>query len=109
MLYLLKSGSDVDALDTEGQTPLMYAAQGGNLEILELLLEYGAQLDKVEDRKWTPLHFAARHGHVGVVRKLLELKVAPNPDGVIIRKIGLGFPGPGQLRKARGPPPHYTP
>ena len=109
MVQLLEIGSDIEAVDDSGKTPLMNAAQGWSLETLELLLEHGARLDAVESRGWTPLHFAAESGRAEMVRRLLELGMSPNPDGVIIRKMGIGYPGPGWLRKVHGPPPHYTP
>ena len=42
--YLLKRGAKVDAKDTEGQTPLMVAAKGGDLSVINGLLEYKACL-----------------------------------------------------------------
>jgi hypothetical protein len=43
--YHLKTGTQLDRRDSKGWTPLHYAAQHGNLKLVELLVEAGAGLD----------------------------------------------------------------
>ena len=42
---LLQQGSDVNATDAFGRTPLMLAAMGNSQELINLLLEYGADIN----------------------------------------------------------------
>jgi hypothetical protein len=49
-----------------------YAAMGGHLPLLELLLEYGAKLDPMNLLNETPLLLAIRRGHWGVALRLVE-------------------------------------
>lgn len=42
---LLEQGSDVNATDAFGRTPLMLAAMGNSQELINLLLEYGADIN----------------------------------------------------------------
>ena len=53
----------------------MHAAEGGNLEVVELLLEKGANVDAKDPGGWTALTYAAWNGSSDVV-KLLERRVA---------------------------------
>lgn len=59
---LLIDGSDLEARDKDGATPLHVAAEAGNLDVIDLLLETGAKIDAVDDRGRTPAHRAAARG-----------------------------------------------
>uniref|UniRef100_A0AAQ5ZBN1 KAP NTPase domain-containing protein n=1 Tax=Amphiprion ocellaris TaxID=80972 RepID=A0AAQ5ZBN1_AMPOC len=63
---------DVDSRSDNGQTPLMVAAEQGNLEILQELIRRGANVNLDDVDCWTALISAAKEGHVEVVRELLE-------------------------------------
>ena len=45
-------GADVNEVDTEGQTPLFYAASWGHAETCEELLGGGAEVDKKDECAW---------------------------------------------------------
>lgn len=55
-----------------GNTPLMFAAAGGQLEIAKLLVEQGASLEATNQAGATLLHVAAGHNRLEVVRWLVE-------------------------------------
>ena len=73
---LLDYGVDVNAQDTDGETPLADAAYG-QLGAVRLLLDHGAD-PNVQARRdalfslTTPLHRALRYGRIDIVRVLLE-------------------------------------
>lgn len=54
----------------EGSSALHLAADGGYLEIIDLLIDNDAKLDTVDQLKRTPLHRSVWLGH-GAVTKLL--------------------------------------
>ncbi|KAM3594113.1 uncharacterized protein V6R79_002457 [Siganus canaliculatus] len=63
---------DVDSRSDNGQTPLMVAAEQGNLEITQELIRRGANVNLDDVDCWTALISAAKEGHIEVVRELLE-------------------------------------
>uniref|UniRef100_A0A673CQ07 Uncharacterized protein n=1 Tax=Sphaeramia orbicularis TaxID=375764 RepID=A0A673CQ07_9TELE len=55
-----------------GQTPLMVAAEQGNLEIVQEFIRRGANVNLDDVDSWTALISAAKEGHIEVVKELLE-------------------------------------
>ncbi|WP_349335452.1 ankyrin repeat domain-containing protein [Delftia sp. DS1230] len=55
---LLEAGVDANAMDEEGQSPLMAAACANNVKALDLLLQYGADVRRAYADGWTALHMA---------------------------------------------------
>ena len=73
----LDSGTDVNAKDKTGGTPLDEAAGRGRKDIVELLIAKGADVNaKFEDDGSTPLHLAAWKGHF----ETAELLIAKGAD-----------------------------
>ncbi|KAE9182736.1 hypothetical protein PF004_g24156 [Phytophthora fragariae] len=69
--WLVDEGTNVNERDTCGRTALHYAAIGGHLSFVQLLVDKGAQVD---ERGWsrTALHYAALKGHLSVVQWLVD-------------------------------------
>jgi ankyrin repeat protein len=67
---------DADVNKT-GWTPLHYAATGGRVEIILLLLDENAYIDAESPNKSTPLMMAAMYGSTAAVRALLEAGADP--------------------------------
>lgn len=71
---LLAKGADVNK---PGWTPLHYAATGGHLQIMNLLLEEHAYIDAASPNGSTPLMMAAMYGTPSAVKLLLEAGADP--------------------------------
>jgi ankyrin repeat protein len=74
-------GVDLDAVNKEGVSALMFASLHGELELARLLVSRKAAVNKAG---WTPLHYAAVNGHLDVVRFLVERGAridAASPNG----------------------------
>jgi uncharacterized protein len=69
-------GKDADVNKT-GWTPLHYAATGGHVAIIELLLERHAYIDAESPNGTTPLMMAAHYGSPAAVKALLEAGADP--------------------------------
>ncbi|KAH0553143.1 hypothetical protein GP486_006671, partial [Trichoglossum hirsutum] len=71
-LLLVKDGVDPDSRDTDGQTPLLWAARNGHEAVVKLLfVKYGVNPDPEAINGRTPLSRAAENGHEAVVELLL--------------------------------------
>ncbi|CAI4215934.1 unnamed protein product [Parascedosporium putredinis] len=76
-----KDGLDVNLQDSQGRTPLSWAAQHGNVDCVQVLLDKGVAPDTPDKKRRTPLSWAAEHGNVDCVQVLLDKGVAPDtPD-----------------------------
>lgn len=70
---LLKSGqSPNETIDVSGDSYLMLATRGGNVEIMGLLLEHKANINYQDHLGNTALHYAAARYNPGVISILLE-------------------------------------
>ena len=84
MRFLLGHGANVNATNSNGNTPLGGAADHGELDAAVLLLDRGAQIDLAYNICWTPLMRAALFGHCDMIRLLLSRGAAldaRNNDG----------------------------
>ncbi|MGZ5182569.1 MAG: ankyrin repeat domain-containing protein [Ramlibacter sp.] len=79
---LIERGADVNK---PGWAPLHYAATGGHLELMELLLENYAFIDAESPNGTTPLMMAAMYGTPAAVKLLLDA----GADTAMKNKLGL--------------------
>ncbi|XP_063983689.1 ankyrin repeat domain-containing protein 29 isoform X3 [Diachasmimorpha longicaudata] len=70
---LLESGRvHIDCKDKTSTTALFFAAQGGFVDIVNLLIEHGATVDSCSIDGGTPLFVACQCGHLDVVESMIE-------------------------------------
>jgi len=68
----IAAGTDVNAKDDGGVTPLHYTAIGGHKEIAELLIAEGVDVNAKDENGKTPLHWAAWRGRNEIVELLIS-------------------------------------
>ena len=54
------------------KTPLLHAAELGNLEAVKILISAGSVVSAQDGFGETPLHYAAENGHLDVVKALVQ-------------------------------------
>ncbi|CAG9464367.1 unnamed protein product [Pedinophyceae sp. YPF-701] len=79
-----KSPFDANKKDAMGRTPLHWAAEGGSMAAMMMLLELGADPEVTDYHNGlNALHFAARAGREGAVRFLINLMPKDKRDRFI--------------------------
>jgi len=73
---LLLRGADVNRADDAGWTPLMRAANHGDVSLCHLLLEHGADIAAQDAQGLTAFHWAARGRHLPILQLLLDAGAA---------------------------------
>ncbi|MCK6500997.1 MAG: ankyrin repeat domain-containing protein, partial [Nitrospira sp.] len=66
------------ATPPDGKTPLILAAERGQLAVVQALIGWGAEINRAAGRGDTALIAAARSGHKAIVEALLEAKADPS-------------------------------
>ncbi len=87
---LLLERGQVDDLDHESATPLMFAALGGHIKVLDILIKNGAQIGRQDADGRTALFYAVTGSHRPLVRHLLE-RWRPGGSAFVNRKDKHGF------------------
>ena len=75
---LFDCGALVWAPNSNGMTPLHYAAEDNRAGAMEALIGRGADPNARTGQGWTPLHIAARYGHLEAAQVLLAGGADPN-------------------------------
>jgi hypothetical protein len=63
---------DLDAVDTEGTPPLVYASCFGHKDVVVALLNAGATVDNQDRNQWTALMWAITNRHKDIAKLLLD-------------------------------------
>ncbi|XP_073716799.1 death-associated protein kinase 1 [Misgurnus anguillicaudatus] len=65
---------DINQPNKHGTPPLLTAAGGGNVQIIDVLMKKGAEIQALDKTGANAIYYASRHGHVGTLRFLHEKK-----------------------------------
>lgn len=80
-LLLDHPSRDVDSVDEDGRTALLFAAGLGSEPCIDVLAGAGADLDRKDSQGGlTALHMAAGYARPGAVKRLLELGAEPEAE-----------------------------
>ncbi|KAL1639034.1 hypothetical protein SLS58_008363 [Diplodia intermedia] len=68
---------DINAPDSDGTPPLIYAACFGHDDVVAALLAAGADVDLQDRNRWTPLMWAITNRHKAIAKLLLDKGAKP--------------------------------
>ena len=68
---LIRRGDNVNEADSNGLTPLAWAARGNGAAVVPILVKAGADINR-ESRGWTPLMHAVDFKNLAVAKQLLD-------------------------------------
>ena len=71
-------------MDASGWTALHYAAQGGSLDFVKLLIEHKADIDATTGKNETALFLATKNNHPHIVEWLAENKCQLKTKGLFV-------------------------
>ncbi len=80
VIGMLQEGKIPNVTDDSGETPIGYAAQFGNIRMLQALIYYKAKVDARDRLGNTPLHWAAQRGDIAAIELLLGAKAMVDPQ-----------------------------
>ncbi|KAK6842242.1 hypothetical protein PG987_003102 [Apiospora arundinis] len=72
MIQLKAAGTDLDASDENGETPLLWAARNQQEDMMRLLAEQGAKINTLDFERKTSLHHAAKINSLTMLKTLLR-------------------------------------
>jgi len=80
---LVQQGVDVNTQDADkGMTALLYAAEGGRVDAVKLLIEAKANVSLANKKGTTPLMYGALSGKMDIVKALLAAGADPKAKNV---------------------------
>ncbi len=79
---IIRSGADINLVDSNGWTPVHSSAYHGRLGCLQFLKTAGGKLDLCDNDGNTPAHLAAMEGHLPCLKYILS-NVASNTSSLI--------------------------
>ena len=75
LLAAIERGEDVNQVNVENSTLLMYASRNlseDDLECMRILINHGANVNARDDDQWTALHYAAMRSNIDGINLLLD-------------------------------------
>jgi len=85
---MMEMGVNMNEIDLlYGWTPLIHAANAGNLEMIDALLNHGVNIDIVDQKGNLAIYYAAWNGHADCLNRLAQYKHSSNSQIVINSKL----------------------
>lgn len=78
-LFIIKYSEDIHARDSQGNSPLIWAARNGHGLVVQLLLDKGADIGAENHEGVTALYWASNNGHSATVDLLLKNRANCKP------------------------------
>lgn len=78
IIHLIASGADINAKNSNGNTPLYEASKHGHIGIVIFLLKNNTDVNATSAKNAVPLHVAVLNGHIKTVKLLLNHKADVN-------------------------------
>jgi len=75
--YLVEAGADIEALDSDGVTPLYNAILLNNLELARYLIDLGADTERRSSHGRTAIGIAVSRGQLDIVRYIESREQMP--------------------------------
>lgn len=72
-MLLIQQGADVDAQNSDGESPLFYAAEYGHANVTKILIDHGANAGLLSKYSRSALYFAASRNHPECTIMLSEI------------------------------------
>ena len=72
--FLLSNGTNIEARNEWGDTPLRLAAGNNQIAVMKLLIQQGGKVNVINNKKETALHWAAWNGNTETTQLLLDSK-----------------------------------
>jgi len=92
---ILTNDIDLDERNNKGQTPLIYAAQIGNLQAVKMLIDSGkVDIDARDNEGNNALMAASENGHVEIVKMLINRDIeidARNSNNETVKRLTESF------------------
>ena len=80
---LIENGAEIDAADgTWGSSPLLFAAQAGWKEVIQILLNAGANINFKSESGYDAIYFATEGEHTNIVKLLIECGIDIDPTNI---------------------------
>lgn len=72
LVYLLEKGYDIDNIDNNHETPLIYSCKSNKEDVAKLLIDNKANINIYDDFNDSPLMWSAYKGNLSLVKYLVE-------------------------------------
>eukprot|EP00825_Cyclidium_porcatum_P019598 TRINITY_DN2230_c0_g1_i3.p1 TRINITY_DN2230_c0_g1~~TRINITY_DN2230_c0_g1_i3.p1 ORF type:complete len:744 (-),score=143.38 TRINITY_DN2230_c0_g1_i3:71-2302(-) len=70
--YIISCNADIDISDSNGWTPLHYACEKGEINVVKLLIQNKTNIHKFSNKGYQPIHIAALNDQAEIIEELIK-------------------------------------